>query len=295
MIVQNSTFSYLFKKFRLKSGLTTLAEFGDALAQEGLVYETSLFSHWQNGTRIPRDRALLLNAIKIFIEREGITSIKEANIFLESSNHGYLTEPEIQYITKRINVSSHLSSSKKIVEFLSTTGKSKRTLRSGWKREKIRNPESVAEHSFQLSVLAMILSDQLGVDKEKLIKMAILHDLGEVVTGDIVWSRGEIMNIKKRAEKEDQEKKEIATLFKIIGKESEYRKIFEEMIERKSQEAKIFWQLDKLEMAVQALAYEKEQNKNLDEFFINADLQIHSKALRRILKEILRQRPGLKS
>ena len=49
MIVQNSTFGYLFKKFRLKSGLTTLAEFGDVLAQEGLVYENSLFSHWQNG------------------------------------------------------------------------------------------------------------------------------------------------------------------------------------------------------------------------------------------------------
>ncbi len=295
MIVQNSTFGYLFKKFRLKSGFTTLAEFGDVLAQEGLVYENSLFSHWQNGDRVPKDRTLLLSIVKIFIEREGINSIKEVNIFLESSSHGHLTGPEIQYITKRINMSSRLSSPKKIVEFLSTTGKSKRILRSGWIREKVKNPESVAEHSFQLSVLAMILSDQLGVDKEKLIKMAILHDLGEVITGDIVWSRGEIMDIKKRIEKENQEKEEIAALFKIIGKESGYRKIFEEMIERTSQEAKILWELDKLEMALQALAYEKEQNKNLDEFFINADLQIHSKTLRRIFKEILKQRPGLKS
>ncbi len=120
--------------------------------------------------------------------------------------------------------------------------------------------------------------------------MAILHDLGEIVTGDVIWSRGKIIDIKKRAEKEALEKKGIEMVFGIIGMSNEYVKIFGEMIERTTQEAKIFWQLDKLEMAAQALEYEKSQNKKLDEFFINADLQISSVPLRKILREILKQR-----
>ena len=107
-------------------------------------------------------------------------------------------------------------------------------------------------------------------------------------------AQGRIIDIKKRAEKEELEKKGVEKVFRIIGRLQEYVKIFEEMIERESQEAKIFWELDKLEMALQAMWYEKEQNKRLDEFFINADLQIHSSYLRKILKEILKQRPQIK-
>ncbi len=293
MTTRDQSFGYLFKKFRLKSSISTLAEFADELAQEGLVFETSLFSHWQKGNRVPKNRKLLVKIIKIFIRKGGIVSIKEANMFLDSAGQGYLTEDEIQEITHSTEIPPKLNPPRKIVDFLLNATKSKRIRRSGWVRENIENPESVADHSFLLSVLAMVLGDQLGVDKEKLIKMAILHDFGEVVTGDIVWSRGENLDIRKRAEKEIKEKGAILQLFKIIGKADEYVKIFNEMIERSSQETKVFWQLDKLEMALQALIYEKEQKKNLDEFFINADLQIHSKLLRKILQEILKQRPKI--
>jgi len=288
--MQNN-FGERFKIFRLKSGLSSLSEFNKALTEEGFIFEDSIFSRWQKGNRIPKDRKLILTVIKIFIKKGSITSVKEVNNFLDSANQGYLTELELQTITKFFIVPIKLHSPKKTIEFLAKIGKSKNIARSGWIREGIKNPESVAEHSFQLSVLVMVLADQLGVDKEKLIKMALLHDFGEVVTEDMVWSRGTMIDIKKRAEKEQQEKKEIEKVFKIIGRSHEYAEIFKEMIERTSQEAEIFWELDKLEMAVQALQYEKEQNKKLDEFFTNADLQIHASPLRKIFNEILKQRP----
>lgn len=153
----------------------------------------------------------------------------------------------------------------------------------------------MAEHSFQLSVLAMVLADRLGLDRDKLIKMALLHDLGGVATRDVVWSRGGIVNIRKQVEKVKREKKGIVMVFKIIGKSDEYLQIFKEMIEATSQEAKVFWELDKLEMAIQALEYERSQHKKLDEFFVNADLQIYSLPLRKILKELLKQRPWAKT
>ncbi len=163
-------------------------------------------------------------------------------------------------------------SSKKInfIDFFLTVGLSKRLLRAGWVREHIQDPESVAEHSFRVAMLAMVLSDKLGykVDKEKLIKMALLHDLGEVITGDIIIERRELVDIKKRDEKERSERVGIRQIFDKIGEGESYAAIFDEMINRNTLEAKIFWQFDKLEMVIQAFEYEKEQGKDLEEFFI---------------------------
>lgn len=290
MIDREMTFSSFFKRFRLKSGFATLSDFGDALAEKGFVFENSLFSHWQKANRIPKNRSLLIIIIKIFIEKGGIESIKEANSFLESTGQGYLTESEIEDISELKRVFGKLGSAKRIVNFFNTTNKSKKILRSGWMREKIKNPESVAEHSSQMTIIAMILADKLRVDKDKLLKMTMLHDIGEVITQDLVWSRGKSINIEKRSKKERLEKKGIYKIFKTIGKVDEYIKIYREMTERISPESIIFWQLDKLELALQALEYEKEQNKRLDEFFINADNAIRTPFLKKILKEILKKR-----
>ena len=49
-----------------------------------------------------------------------------------------------------------------------------------------RRPESVAEHSWRVSLLAMLLEDEIkDADFNKIIRMCIIHDLGEAITGDI--------------------------------------------------------------------------------------------------------------
>ncbi len=90
-----TSFASLFKKYRLRSEIETLSEFGDLLAEEGLIYETSLFTKWQSGYRIPRDRRLLLTIIRICNKRGGIRLIHEANALLEAAGQGYMTESEI--------------------------------------------------------------------------------------------------------------------------------------------------------------------------------------------------------
>lgn len=287
---EDKHFKDLFKRFRLRSGFLTLSEFGKALADEEFVLEDSLFSRWQNGSRIPKERKVLIALIKIFMKKGGIATLKEANNLLASVGQGYLTDYEQENISESITSLPKPIPYKKIVDFARLIGQSKQILRSGWIRENIKNSESVAEHSFRLSVLSMVLADQLGVDKEKLIQMAILHDLGEVITGDLVWSRGEVIDMKKRTEKEELEERGIKKIFKLLGMSDQYAKLYEEMTDRKTREAKIFWQLDKLEMALQALEYEKSQNKKLDEFFINADLQIDFPFLKKIMKLIFKKR-----
>ena len=178
------------------------------------------------------------------------------------------------------------------LDFFKTVGKSKRLLRSGPVREGIKDPESVAEHSFRTGVIAMVLSDKLDydLDKEKLVKMALIHDIGEIVTGDIVVQRGEILDLKLRDEKEEQERAGIKKIFNQIQEGNIYGTIFEEMIERKSVEAKIFWQFDKLEMAFTALEYEEEQGKQMEEFFLDANTHMKEPLLRKILGEVIKSR-----
>lgn len=177
------------------------------------------------------------------------------------------------------------------LQFFKEVGKSKRLLRSGWVREEVKDSESVAEHSFRVGVLAMILADKLKVNKDKLMKMALLHDLSMSMTGDKVWIRWGIVDVKSREEKEKEEIKGVVSLFHKITNGNEFIEIFEELLTRSSGEAKIFWQIDKLEMAMQALEYEEEQGRNLEEFFGTADLYIKEQLIRNIFKEIVRSRP----
>lgn len=285
-----TSFGNLFKKFRLKAEFSSLSGLGRLLEEEGFIYEDSTLSRWQNGSRVPTSRSLIIALITIFTTRKGIVSLQEANMLLESAGHGYLTESEVEKMSSQFISSSRFRFAKKMVDFMATVGKSKRLLRSGWVREKVKDPESVAEHSFRITVLAIVLADQLGVDKEKLIKMTFVMNLGEITTGDLVFERGELIDIKKKGEKESKEKEGVKNILRDIGADKEYINIFDEMIKRKSPEAKIFWQIDKLEMAMQALEYEKDQNKRLDEFFTNAGLQIETPILKKIFLEILKRR-----
>ena len=176
------------------------------------------------------------------------------------------------------------------LDFFKIVGKSKRLPRTGWVREKIKNPESAAEHSFRVGVIAMTLADKLEVSKDKLMKMALIHDLGLAATEDTVWIRWGVIDLKARDKKEKEEIREIVSLFNSMEGGKEYIKVFEEMVLRSSKEAKIFWQVDKLEMALQALEYEQEQGKNLDEFFATANLYIKHPFLREMFEEVLSQR-----
>ena len=87
-------FGELFKRYRLKAEFASLSSFADAFAEKGYFYELSIFCHWQRARRMPKKRVILVTLVELFIERGAILSLNEANEFLESADHGYLTERE---------------------------------------------------------------------------------------------------------------------------------------------------------------------------------------------------------
>ncbi|MEK7571366.1 MAG: NB-ARC domain-containing protein [Patescibacteria group bacterium] len=87
-------FGELFKKYRLRAEFETFPSFGEALYEKGYHLESSIFSRWQNNSRLPTSRQLILTIIGIFVEKRAITTIHQANEFLAAAGHGYMTEEE---------------------------------------------------------------------------------------------------------------------------------------------------------------------------------------------------------
>jgi len=177
------------------------------------------------------------------------------------------------------------------VQLIKEIGKIKRVKRSGWVREGINNPESVADHSYRVSVMAMIFGKKLDVNTDKLIKMALAHDLGEGLTGDVVDQRGLKTDTKFKEEKDKEKIEKIKKIFVTTNEGSELSSLQEESLKMESEEAKILKQLDGLEMAIQALEYEEETNKDLSEFFENATMRIENEYLKNLLEAVKSLRP----
>ena len=154
-----------------------------------------------------------------------------------------------------------------LVSLFHKIGKLKTIKRSGWVRCGIPKPESVADHSFRCAFMAMMLGDMLDVDTERLIKMALLHDMAEVVSGDITPHDG----ITKE-EKSKREGEGILSLIKDLPNKETYLSLWKEYEEGRTMESKLARNIDKLEMALQTIEYQRAHpEKNLDEFIEEAE------------------------
>lgn len=107
--------------------------------------------------------------------------------------------------------------------------------------------ESVAEHTCRLCMFAWLVKDEFpDCDMDKVIRMCLFHDLGEAVTGDIPCFD------KKDSDRETEEDavRKIAAMLPENKKE-ELLKLFEELEENVTMEAKITHALDKMEAVIQ--------------------------------------------
>lgn len=159
--------------------------------------------------------------------------------------------------------------------------KLKSVSRAGWVRDGVNPAESVADHSYGVALLAMLIGPYFEVDTLKLVYMALLHDLAEAKVGDIVTQRGS-NTLSHQEDKLVQERAAFAEIFS----EGLYLDLFDEYLRNDSPEAKLVHQIDKLEMAIQAGAYREQTGLALDEFFVNANKHITEEDLRKILSRV---------
>jgi putative hydrolase of HD superfamily len=145
--------------------------------------------------------------------------------------------------------------------------------RAGWiSKVEVKNAESVADHTFSMCAMAMLLSDMLKIDTQKAMKMAILHDLAESIVGD--YMPGDITAEQKMAKEKKAMKSILAGLPEAI--KADYEKIWLEYLQNQTSIAKFIHRIDKLEMALQANQYAKQgyASKLLAPFFESARITV---------------------
>ncbi len=107
--------------------------------------------------------------------------------------------------------------------------------------------ESVAEHSWRLCLFAMLVADEFpSLDINRVIKMCIIHDLGEAFTGDIATFNKTDAHTKN----EEDAFSEWVDSFPSYQKE-EFKGLLREMKELKTDESRLYKALDKLEAVIQ--------------------------------------------
>ncbi len=178
------------------------------------------------------------------------------------------------------------SSLRKLVKFLETTGRLKRTPRTGWVETGIKHPESVADHTFRTAILCMIYADMEDLDQQKMLRMALLHDVPEAIIGDLTPSR-------KTKESKERENSAIKQILNLLPKKQREKYMIDwmEYQEGKTKEAKALIQLEKLEMTLQAKEYEKAKStdQSLERFIKSTEKAIIRSELRRLFSFILEE------
>jgi len=156
--------------------------------------------------------------------------------------------------------------------FQQRVAKLKETVRTGWVRRNVDSPESVADHSLGVAILALVCGPMgQGLNVDKMIKMAILHDLAEHETGDLVVDgSAECRDNITRKEKSMMEAKVMGKVMDDLGR-PDLLALWEELEAGQTQEAIYVKDLDRLEMLYQADHYETTQKKELSDFYASTE------------------------
>ena len=133
---------------------------------------------------------------------------------------------------------------RELIDFLGKIEKLKCVTRHSW--TSTGRHESVAEHSWRLAVTAMLCKDEYPeIDIDKVIKMCLIHDFGEAVTGDIPA-------FYKTQSHETEVDLATEALCKALPEpySTEFLCLFSEIKEMKTDEARLFKALDNMETVI---------------------------------------------
>ncbi len=165
----------------------------------------------------------------------------------------------------------------------------KRLYRQGWLKRGVPAElcESVAEHSFATALLALLLAGEAatkesGIDRDKAVLMALVHELGESYAGDITPVDGVSKDDKFRLERESIER-----ALEGHPDSAWFLDLWEEFERCESPEARFVRELDRLEMGLHAALHKAEGHAGMEEFFASARRTVESPRLRSLLEEAI--------
>lgn len=154
--------------------------------------------------------------------------------------------------------------------------------REGWVRRGIPSPESVADHSFGVALIAMFLAQEENLNLERVTATALIHDLAESIVGDITPSD-------EVAEHEKSSNERTATIEALgaLDPDGKLIRLWDDFENLSTPEGVVVKDADRLEMALQALVYEERFVRRLDDFFEYVDARLVTRAARAVFEQLM--------
>lgn len=168
--------------------------------------------------------------------------------------------------------------------------------RTGWELRGVRDPESVAAHAWGVALLCLSYADAAGVDADRALRMAVVHDVAEAVVGDLPTRADPAAGTYDPEEKERRERAAVDDLAAGLG--DELRALWTACEARDSEVARFVKDMDLVDMCAQAVVYERQRRyeaeeggafdayDRLDEFFATAEPRLSTDVGRRLFERL---------
>ena len=163
----------------------------------------------------------------------------------------------------------------KLSELLSRLNRLKLIPRTGWLFCNVSPAgiEDVAQHSFEVATITMLLADELRregkkIDSGRAIGMAIIHDWAETEVADFPYTA--LKHLESSGIKQRMESSAMHELLREIPESKKYLALWKEYGEKKTTESRLVHSADYLSMLVQAIKYRERgvRSKELAELWL---------------------------
>ena len=161
--------------------------------------------------------------------------------------------------------------------------------RTGWQLRGVRDPETVAAHSWGVAYLCLAFADRAGVDPDRAVRLAVVHDVAEARVGDVPTRADPDADRVDRDEKVERERAALDPLLDPLDAGADIRDAWEAYEARDDAAARFVKDMDLLDTCLQAVAYERQGRyevdddadafaayDRLDEFFATAEPRLRT-------------------
>lgn len=136
--------------------------------------------------------------------------------------------------------------------------------RTGWLVCGVQGPESVAAHVWETTIIAMWLADHVdeSVDVERVLRMALVHDIGESMLTDLPWPVKRFIGAEPIADGEARAAGEV-----LADAPDSWREALGAYEAKDTLEARLVKAADRIQMLAKALQYRSQQRGDVRRFF----------------------------
>ncbi|KAH8880269.1 metal dependent phosphohydrolases with conserved 'HD [Thozetella sp. PMI_491] len=198
----------------------------------------------------------------------GVPAANPDPAVVPNPNHGMTGDWSLDRVLDTVKEGAPTEGTTSPLPYFHALERLKTMKREGWRRFGIERGESIADHMYRMSMITMLAPPTISarLDINRCIKMCLIHDMAESFVGDITPVDGVPKVEKNRREAATMDYLAKRLLGSVYGgvQGDEIRAIWQEYEDSKTDESIFVHDIDKIELLLQMVEYEKRGGGKLD-------------------------------